>query len=110
MTKLSQQNKFVLPVCFAEHCPALPAVVNEIQFQKPIGKKTPNPSLCSTLSCRVEQTTESSFETAVRALFIALPVSPLVEAIACVPFNGSENNMKYHSHLYFMQECLLPLT
>lgn len=56
MTKLSQQNKFVLPVCFAEHCPAFPAVVNEIQFQKPIGKKTP--SLCSTLSCRAEGTTE----------------------------------------------------
>lgn len=66
-TKLSQQNKFMLPICFTEHCPALSAGVNEIQFQKPTGKKN-DPSLCSTLSCRLGETTESSFETAVRAL------------------------------------------
>lgn len=38
-TKLSQHNKFMLPICFMEHCPALSARVNEIQFQKPTGKK-----------------------------------------------------------------------
>lgn len=71
-TKLSQQNKFMLPICLTEHCPALSAGVNEIQFQKPkkMGKKGKknDPSLCSTLSCRLGETTESSFETAVRAL------------------------------------------
>lgn len=39
MTKLSQQNEVVLPICFTERCPSLPAVVNEIPFQKPMGKK-----------------------------------------------------------------------
>lgn len=38
-TKLSQQDQFMLPICFMEHCPALSAGVNEIQFQKPTGKK-----------------------------------------------------------------------
>lgn len=58
----------------------------------------------------MEESTESSFEAAVRALFIALPISSLIEAIVCAPFNSSEKNMKYHPHLYFMQEYLLPLT
>lgn len=38
-TKLSQQNKLMLPICLTEHCPALSAGVNEIQFQKATGKK-----------------------------------------------------------------------
>lgn len=38
-TKLSEQNKFMLPICFMTHCPAFSARVNEIQFQKPTGKK-----------------------------------------------------------------------
>lgn len=38
-TKLSQQNKVILPICFIEHCPALSAGANEIQFQNPTGKK-----------------------------------------------------------------------
>lgn len=79
IAKLSQQNQFMLPICFMEHCPALSTGVNEIKFQKSTGKEN-YPSLCSTLYCILEETTESSFETAVRAL----PLSSLYVSFSIV--------------------------
>lgn len=91
-----------------EHCPALPARVNEIQFQKPKGKKM-------TLTFAAPYLVDwNKLQRAVLKLLSELlhssSLSSLTEAIVCVPFKSLQKDMKYHSHFNFMEVCLLSLT